>query len=760
MLGFKGKTGRNSQAGTKRATPLCLPNNCKWDSSSGHYIKTGKMRTSLYVVDEALENLRRIKGPVCVVSIAGPYRKGKSFVLSETFNQPQVFPLGHHMEPETMGIWLWIVPDKFRDAKGQEITIVLLDSEGIDAVTGGGLDDNQIFTLTVLLASVLIYNSQGVPTRRDLEGLDFIVKLTHRIEVRSTTKHETKRSHRDSEYFHKTFPFFIWLLRDVTQKIPRDCSNVKDYFLKKVFKVQDSSAAGQESQKVAESILSFFPGFEAFTLPSPTVDPEALKSITENKSLINPLFISGLEDFRSLVRRILLPKNSVNDGELVTGEGLAVLVQLYVQAINMPGMVPNVQNAWDQFVEVKCSDAMKDALNAYDTTMSLQLKDKLPCDNDRLRNGHGMALENSEAHFMADTAGISTNTIETFLKNLKESLSERFHLWQERNAKMTREFCNNLLAMLKKQHLDPVIQQLQREEGAKLSFHEIIGKYNLIKDDYHRSAIGAKDEIDAVFFEFHPALMKEQEQYMSLLQQLKDYDERLTEELAAKAFQEQEKQKLEEEHQRLLQENRQVKREMEMLSERQNEERKKFREQMDNDLRVQRDQMNNMMDANMQQAQREREQFLQENQQLRNQFLDMQKMNEENFKMIKKLSKLVERQEEEKRREEEKMERTQAAMEKKEKFEQMEARHREEKESLRREMEEKLEQQRQALTEEYRKAAQSRMQMVEEIGRKLKNVEEELKEVKKPGFIKRAAIKVKDAIATGARKVGKNCVVM
>ena len=80
-------------------------------------------------------------------------------------------------------------------------------------------------------------------------------------------------------------------------------------------------AVAQEGQKVAESILSFFPGFEAFTLPSPTVNPETMKSINDNKDDINPLFFTGLEEFKSLLWSVLVPKKSFSDGEIVTGEG-------------------------------------------------------------------------------------------------------------------------------------------------------------------------------------------------------------------------------------------------------------------------------------------------------------------------------------------------------------------------------------------------------------------------------------------------------
>ena len=93
-------------------------------------------------------------------------------------------------------------------------------------------------------------------------------------------------------------------------------------FTPKVFKDQGSSSADQ-NQEVAESILRFFPGFLAFKLPPPTVNEEVLKNINQNKSQINPEFLSGIEKFKELLRTTLIPKHSFNDGEIVTGEGTA-----------------------------------------------------------------------------------------------------------------------------------------------------------------------------------------------------------------------------------------------------------------------------------------------------------------------------------------------------------------------------------------------------------------------------------------------------
>ena len=51
--------------------------------------------------------------------------------------------------------------------------MVLLDSEGTDAASSDGSNEHCIFTLIVLLASVLIYNSPGVPKKTDVDQLEY-----------------------------------------------------------------------------------------------------------------------------------------------------------------------------------------------------------------------------------------------------------------------------------------------------------------------------------------------------------------------------------------------------------------------------------------------------------------------------------------------------------------------------------------------------------------------------------------------------------
>ena len=76
-------------------------------------------------------------------------------------------------------------------------------------------------------------------------------------------------------------------------------------------------------------------------------------------------------------------------------------------------------------------------------------------------------------------------------------------LMADRQWNENQTICKDLLDQLKRRHLDPLFQQLQGRGAAKVSFDDIIGGYQRIKDEYYESAIGAKDVIAKVFLELH-----------------------------------------------------------------------------------------------------------------------------------------------------------------------------------------------------------------------------------------------------------------
>lgn len=84
------------------------------------------------------------------------------------------------------------------------------------------------------------------------------------------------------------------------------------------------------------------------------------------------------------------------------------MTKLYVDAINDPKSIPNVQTAWETHVQRKCKDAKRKAMQAYDKKIKAQLS-TLPCDGEKILASHESAIRQSMAIFNEETVGISSD---------------------------------------------------------------------------------------------------------------------------------------------------------------------------------------------------------------------------------------------------------------------------------------------------------------------------------------------------------------
>ena len=149
------------------SVPLIVPDDCEYDPRTKQLRRReGVTRSKLEVVEDAVALLQDINKPVAVLSICGPYRTGKSYILSRMLGSSDAFDLGHTMDAKTCGIWTGTTA-----LECDEFVLILLDTEGIDAVSAKMTDDASILVMTILLSSYLVYNSLNVPQKSDLEKM-------------------------------------------------------------------------------------------------------------------------------------------------------------------------------------------------------------------------------------------------------------------------------------------------------------------------------------------------------------------------------------------------------------------------------------------------------------------------------------------------------------------------------------------------------------------------------------------------------------
>ncbi|KAG6419172.1 hypothetical protein SASPL_121384 [Salvia splendens] len=362
---------------------------------------------------EAVALLQLVKQPVGVVAVCGRARQGKSFILNQLLGRSSGFQVASTHRPCTKGLWLWSTPIRRTALDGTEYSLLLLDSEGIDAYdqTMGGIDEAA------------------------LDRLSLVTEMTKHIRVRASGGRST------ASELGQFSPIFVWLLRDFYLDLVEDNRKItpRDYLEIALRPVQgggrDVSAKNEVIllflvyayallDIIRESIRALFPDRECYTLVRPLSnenDLQRLDRIPLDK--LRPEFKSGLDSFTKFVFERTRPKQM--GATVMTGPLFARITQSFLDALNN-GAVPTITSSWQSVEEAECQRAYEMSTEVY----MFAFDRSKPPEEAALREAHEDAVQRSMASFNDSAVGAGQvrqkyeKRLQTFLKKAFEDIKK------------------------------------------------------------------------------------------------------------------------------------------------------------------------------------------------------------------------------------------------------------------------------------------------------------------------------------------------
>lgn len=275
-----------------------------------------------YRVDEETATwLSQRTKPFSVLACAGKFRTGKSFLLNRLLNRPagKGFGVGETVQACTRGIWLCM---EMMTHNGNDVLV--LDTEGIDALDAESQHDVRIFAIAVLICSAFAYNSMSHLDEAAVQTLSLMTKISQSLEGGG---HD---------------PSLYWVLRDFSlQMVDGDGKPMKNQeYLEQALQ----PPSGSEKCATRDAIRSVFGERHLVTLPRPHRGESAQKLDAKGSSGISPKFERFLNIFRDHVCDNTR-KYTVNGIEV--GGGVYVEhVRNIVHMINKDGAIPRVEDTW------------------------------------------------------------------------------------------------------------------------------------------------------------------------------------------------------------------------------------------------------------------------------------------------------------------------------------------------------------------------------------------------------------------------------
>jgi hypothetical protein len=324
---------------------------------------------SCVVEEYAAKILSQIKGKIAVITVAGLYRTGKSYLMNRLIGMQEGFEIGPSVNPCTKGIWIWGQPVQL----GEDYYAILIDTEGL----GSGnkqTTDTAIFALSVLLSSYFIYNSMGPISEDTLDQLAVVSGVVRAVGEKQ-----------GGEYIS---PPLLWVLRDFNLKLVNEFNqtiSATDY-MENSLRFQSSSS----KNAIRESIKQLFQERDCLAMPRPLENEADLRQINKVPfESLRTVFKTQVENFVEKVYTSIEPKRVGK--VLLNGQMFTQLVSQYCGILNSNnGAIPAGLNntAWTSVVQTQLRSSLRDAIGVYRSVLNDDGMKRLPLNDIQLKSVH------------------------------------------------------------------------------------------------------------------------------------------------------------------------------------------------------------------------------------------------------------------------------------------------------------------------------------------------------------------------------------
>lgn len=248
--------------------------------------------------ESTLEWIASHPRPFGVIACAGKYRTGKSFLLNMLTESSPGFGVGETVQACTKGLWVRRQFFRVHD----DLDVLFVDTEGIDALDASDDGDVRIFTLGLLLSSCFVYNSVGPIDEAAIGTLGLMTRVTEAIRASVDDGSET---------ISDEMPSFTWVLRDFgLRMVDRDGRELTaNEYLEHALEAHPSATDTARGATRA-SIVECFPSRRLVTMPRPTKSDSDAQNINGKPWLINAKFHEAVSSLRESLYASLTPVRS------------------------------------------------------------------------------------------------------------------------------------------------------------------------------------------------------------------------------------------------------------------------------------------------------------------------------------------------------------------------------------------------------------------------------------------------------------------